>query len=142
MGWLYHLLSVRGASALIGTAELLIAVLIAARPFSGRLAAAGSALAVDMFLTTPSFLLSTPGVFATSPGGFPALSVLPGAIPAEERRIAECRLLVLFRVVERERGLSDRHPNPIVHEPAVGLRALRSSTKEKLRCGAHPKSRL
>ena len=78
MGWLYHVLSVRGASALIGTAELVIAVLIAIRPFSAQLAAAGSALAVGMFLTTLSFLLSTPGAFETSLGGFPALSVLPG----------------------------------------------------------------
>ena len=31
-----------------------------------------------MFLTTLSFLLTTPGVWESSAGGFPALSALPG----------------------------------------------------------------
>jgi uncharacterized membrane protein YkgB len=78
MSWMYSVLSVRSASALIGSAELVIAGLIAARPLSARLAAAGSALAVGMFLTTLTFIVSTPGVFEASAGGFPALSVLPG----------------------------------------------------------------
>jgi len=37
----------------------------------------GSALAVVMFLTTLSFVFSTPG-WEPSLGGFPALSALPG----------------------------------------------------------------
>jgi uncharacterized membrane protein YkgB len=78
MSWMYSVLSVRSASALIGSAELVIAGLIAVRPLSAPLAAAGSALAVGMFLTTLSFMASTPGVFEASAGGFPALSVLPG----------------------------------------------------------------
>jgi uncharacterized membrane protein YkgB len=78
LGWMYTLLSVEAASALIGVSELTIAGLIAARPLSARLALVGSALAVGMFLTTLSFLVSTPGVFEASLGGFPALSVLPG----------------------------------------------------------------
>jgi uncharacterized membrane protein YkgB len=78
MGWAYAVLSVQGLSNLIGVAEVLIGLLIAARPFSARLAAAGSALAVGMFLTTLSFLLTTPGVGEASQGGFPALSVVPG----------------------------------------------------------------
>lgn len=90
LGWMYALLSVETASALIGVAELVIAGLIAARPFSARLAAVGSALAVGMFLTTLSFLGSTPGVFEASLGGFPALSVLPGQFLLKD--------LVLFAV--------------------------------------------
>ena len=78
MGWLYDVLSVRATSALIGVAELVIAGLIAARPVSAGLSAIGSALAVGMFATTLSFILSTPGVFEGSAGGFPALSVVPG----------------------------------------------------------------
>src|SRR6516165_4101548 len=38
----------------------------------------GSALAVGMFLTTLSFLVTTPGVWEPSAGGFPALSAVPG----------------------------------------------------------------
>lgn len=77
MSWAYQVFSTRQYSAMLGTTELLIAMLIAARPFSARLAAAGSALAVGMFLTTLTFLVTTPGVIEPSLG-FPALSVLPG----------------------------------------------------------------
>ena len=51
--------------------------MIAVRPLSARVAAVGSAMAVMMFLTTLSFLFSTPG-WEPSLGGFPALSVVPG----------------------------------------------------------------
>lgn len=78
MGWIYGVLSVESAGALIGTSELIIAGLIAARFWSARAAALGSALAVGMFISTLSFLFSTPGVTEASLGGFPALTVLPG----------------------------------------------------------------
>jgi uncharacterized membrane protein YkgB len=58
--------------------EVAVALLIAARPFSPRASALGSALAVGMFLTTLSFLVTTPGVWEPSAGGFPALSGKPG----------------------------------------------------------------
>src|SRR6516162_5225458 len=78
MSWVYGFMSVRGFSALLGVVELLVAVLIALRPFSPRACALGSALAVGMFLTTLSFLATTPGVWEPSAGGFPALSGKPG----------------------------------------------------------------
>jgi uncharacterized membrane protein YkgB len=54
----------RAASDAIGTTEIVIALLLLARPLSARLGALGAALAVGTFLTTSSFLLTTPGVFA------------------------------------------------------------------------------
>jgi len=78
MSWAYSLISVRAFSAVLGITEIAIALLIAARPLSTRAAAVGSALAIGMFLTTLSFLLTTPGVWEVSAGGFPALSVVPG----------------------------------------------------------------
>ena len=63
---------------MLGVVEVAIALLIAARPFSPRASALGSALAVGMFLTTLSFLVTTPGVWEASAGGFPALSGKPG----------------------------------------------------------------
>jgi uncharacterized membrane protein YkgB len=78
MSWVYEVMSVRGFSAVLGVVEVAIALLIAARPFSTRASAVGSALAVGMFLTTLSFLLTTPGVWEPSLGGFPALSAIPG----------------------------------------------------------------
>ena len=78
MSWVYGYLSVRGFSAMLGTVEVAVAILIAARPLSPRATAVGSALAVGMFLTTLSFLATTPGVWEPSAGGFPALSGKPG----------------------------------------------------------------
>jgi uncharacterized membrane protein YkgB len=78
MSWVYEFMSHRGFSAVLGVVELTIAILIAARPFSPRASIVGSALAVGMFLTTLSFLVTTPGVWEPSAGGFPALSGAPG----------------------------------------------------------------
>ena len=78
MNWVYGPMSDRGFSAVLGVVEVAVALLIAARPLSPRACALGSALAVGMFLTTLSFLVTTPGVWASSAGGFPALSGSPG----------------------------------------------------------------
>ena len=77
MSWMYGFLSVRAFSNLLGAVEVAVAVMIALRPVSSRIAAVGSGMAVMMFLTTLSFLVSTPG-WEPSLGGFPALSVVPG----------------------------------------------------------------
>jgi uncharacterized membrane protein YkgB len=73
MSWLYQFLSLQAVSNLLGVAELTTAALVALRPVSARLAAAGSALAALTFLTTLSFLFTLPG-WEPSLGGFPALS--------------------------------------------------------------------
>ena len=78
MSWVYGLISVPGFSARLRVVEVTIALLIAARPFAPRISALGSALAVGVFLTTLSFLVTTPGVWEASAGGFPALSAVPG----------------------------------------------------------------
>ena len=78
ISWVYGFMSHRGFSAVLGVVEVTIALLIAARPFLPRASALGSALAVGMFLTTLSFLVTTPGVWEPSAGGFPALSGFPG----------------------------------------------------------------
>jgi len=75
-GWVYQILSVQAFSNGLGVLEIAIAVMIALRPVSAAAAALGSALAVGMFLTTLSFLFSTPGWEPTL--GFPALAVVPG----------------------------------------------------------------
>src|SRR5215475_4724874 len=54
MGWMYRFLSVRLFSDLLGIVEIAIAVMIALRAWSARIAALGSAMAVAMFLTTLS----------------------------------------------------------------------------------------
>ena len=73
MSWVYGVFSVQGFSSLLGVTEIVIGALIALRPLSAKLAAVGSALAAGMFLTTLTFIVSTPGWEPTL-GGFPALS--------------------------------------------------------------------
>jgi reactive chlorine resistance protein C len=73
LGWMYHVWTVRQFAAGLGVVEVSIAILIGLRPWSRRASAIGSAVAVLMFLTTLSFLFSTPGWEPTL-GGFPALS--------------------------------------------------------------------
>jgi uncharacterized membrane protein YkgB len=68
MSWLYAVTSVQGASIAIGITELAIAAMISVRRFWPGLAAIGSALAILMFLTTLSFLLTTPNLDAGRQG--------------------------------------------------------------------------
>jgi uncharacterized membrane protein YkgB len=66
--WLYVLTDLEGASRLIGTTEILIALLLAIRPFAPVPSAVGSVGAIAMFTTTLSFLVTTPGVWARVDG--------------------------------------------------------------------------
>jgi reactive chlorine resistance protein C len=72
MSWMYALFSVRTVSALLGVFEVGIGLLIAARRWAPRLSGLASLAAAGMFLTTLSFLGTTPGALEpTSPiGGF------------------------------------------------------------------------
>ncbi len=73
LSWMYGLLTVEQFSKGLGTVEVMIAVLIGLRHWSAKASALGSGFAVLMFLTTLSFVFSTPG-WEPSLGGFPALS--------------------------------------------------------------------
>lgn len=78
LAWTYQIFSVQALSNCIGALEVAIGVMIALRPISATVAAIGSALGAGLFLTTLSFMVSTPPVWEASLGGFPALSVAPG----------------------------------------------------------------
>jgi|SRR5579875_1257660 len=71
---MYRVWAVHHATEVVGLLiEGTIVILIALRHWSPRARAVGSAGAVLMFLTTLSFMVSTPG-WEPSFGGFPALS--------------------------------------------------------------------
>ena len=72
VGWLYAVLSVRAASAVIGTVEVTAAVGLILAPWDPRLGVLGGLLATGTFLTTLSFLVTTPGLLApgNDGGGF------------------------------------------------------------------------
>jgi uncharacterized membrane protein YkgB len=73
LSWGYNVWSVHHFTMIIGTIELSIAILIALRRWFPTASAVGSLGAVFMFLTTLSFIITTPGWEPTL-GGFPALS--------------------------------------------------------------------
>jgi reactive chlorine resistance protein C len=75
MGWLYHIFPAYTFSALLGVFELTAAVLLAIKPVAPKLSIGGSVLAIVLFLSTISFLFTTPGVSEPAGGGFPALSL-------------------------------------------------------------------
>jgi uncharacterized membrane protein YkgB len=72
MSWLYRVFSLQGVSNLIGTIEIIVALLIGLRPLSARISFIGSLGAIITFLLTVSFLFSTPSAFELS-HGFPVL---------------------------------------------------------------------
>lgn len=74
MGWVYGIVSVTAFSAILGVVEVVTAALLAVKPWWPRVSAVGSVIAIGLFVTTLSFLFTTPGVFEASAGGFPVLS--------------------------------------------------------------------
>src|SRR6201995_3919984 len=78
MSWVYDVFSGNTVARGLGTLEIVAAILIVSRPFSARLSAIGSALAIVLFCGTLSFLFTTPGVVSQFAGPIPVLSALPG----------------------------------------------------------------
>ena len=72
--WLDAVFSVQLLSAMLGTVEIIAALLVALSPWLPRLSAVGSAIATLLFINTLSSLFTTPGVGDAAAGGFPALS--------------------------------------------------------------------
>lgn len=78
MSWVYELFSGYTFSALLGVYEITAAALLVIKPWAPRASAVGSLLAIALFISTISFMVTTPGVFEAAQGGFPALSATGG----------------------------------------------------------------
>jgi len=75
MGWLYNFVPVYTFSALLGVLEVAAAILLAVKPFAPKLSIVGSLIAIVLFVSTVSFLFTTPGIAEPAGGGFPAISL-------------------------------------------------------------------
>lgn len=73
MSWAYYLLGERNFFDLLGLVEVTLGLAIGLRQAVPRVSGIASLLSVAMFLTTLTFLITTPGWEPTL-GGFPALS--------------------------------------------------------------------
>ncbi|MBA2250005.1 MAG: DUF417 family protein [Chitinophagaceae bacterium] len=70
LAWLANMMSVQSFAEVIGTIEILLAILIAIKPDAPKASYFGSVGAIIMFLLTLTFVFTTPGVW--QPGyGFP-----------------------------------------------------------------------
>jgi reactive chlorine resistance protein C len=75
MGWLYGVFSVETFSMVLGVVELVTAVLLVVKPWFPAVSLVGSVLAIVLFVSTLSFMVTTLGVGEASAGGFPLLSM-------------------------------------------------------------------
>jgi uncharacterized membrane protein YkgB len=74
LGWVYNLMSIDAFGRLNGSVELITAALLAVKPWWPKASVVGGIIASLFFVTTLSFMVTTPGVGEASAGGFPVLS--------------------------------------------------------------------
>jgi reactive chlorine resistance protein C len=74
MSWLYDIMSISAFGRLLGLVELLTAGLLAVKPWFPKASILGGVLATGLFVSTLSFMVTTPGIGEASAGGFPVLS--------------------------------------------------------------------
>lgn len=94
IAWSYDVFSVRTVASLIGSVELVIALLLAGRLLSPKFSALGALGAAGTFVLTSSFLFSTPGIVEASLG-FPGLSVMPGQFLLKDLGLLAASLALL-----------------------------------------------
>ena len=74
LGWAYDIMSVDAFGRLNGSIELIVAALLAVKPWFPKASVVGGVFASLFFVTTLSFMVTTPGIGEASAGGFPVLS--------------------------------------------------------------------
>jgi uncharacterized membrane protein YkgB len=74
LSWLYNIMSIDAFGRLNGSIELIVAALLAVKPWFPKASVVGGVFASLFFVTTLSFMVTTPGVGEASAGGFPVLS--------------------------------------------------------------------
>jgi uncharacterized membrane protein YkgB len=77
MSWMYSWFGVQTAAEILGSWEIISAVLVALRPRSGKASAIGSAMMAVQSLVTLSCIFTTPGVWHED-RGFPFMTASPG----------------------------------------------------------------
>jgi uncharacterized membrane protein YkgB len=74
LSWVYDIMSIDAFGRLNGSIELITAALLAVKPWFPKVSVVGGIFASLFFVTTLSFMITTPGVGEASAGGFPVLS--------------------------------------------------------------------
>ena len=123
MAWLYDVASVNQVSAAIGTAEIIVGLLVAAYPISKKAGLVGGGLASVIFLTTTSFLLTTPGVLHVSSlsGDTLAFPSLFGGFLAKDLVLLGASLVITgsaWQAVSAERSAQHAKDDALVADAA------------------------
>ena len=74
MSWIYDIMSISAWGRVNGSIELITAALLAVKPWFPNASVLGGILASLFFVSTLSFMITTPGIGEASAGGFPVLS--------------------------------------------------------------------
>src|SRR6201992_972733 len=74
LSWVYNIMSIDAFGRLNGSVELITAALLAVKPWFPKASVVGGIFASLFFVTTLSFMITTPGTGEASAGGFPVLS--------------------------------------------------------------------
>jgi reactive chlorine resistance protein C len=74
LSWAYNIMSIDAFGRLNGSIELIVAALLAVKPWFPKASVVGGVFASLFFVTTLTFMVTTPGVGEASAGGFPVLS--------------------------------------------------------------------
>jgi uncharacterized membrane protein YkgB len=103
LSWVYHMMSVDAFGRLNGSVELITAALLAVKPWFPKAAVVGGILASLFFVTTLSFMITTPGVGEASAGGFPVLSA-DGEFLVKDIALIGLALWLLVDAIDATRG--------------------------------------
>lgn len=99
MSWLHQVFGVQGASNFVGIMELVTASALIVGARKRLFSIIGAAMSSATFATTLTFMLTTPGVFEPSAGGFPALSAMPGQFLLKDVVLLAASLVLLFNAL-------------------------------------------
>ena len=100
VSWLYSVLSIQGASNLIGTIEIATAITLLLGLRYQWAAILGALGAITTFSITLSFLFTAPG-WEANLGGFPALSVVPGQFLLKDVVLLAVAITLLGKALSR-----------------------------------------
>lgn len=108
MSWLHILFGVQGASYFLGVAELTTGMLLVIGSFSALFSILGAVMSSMTFLVTITFFITTPGVFESSLGGFPAISAGIGQFLLKDLVLLAASLCLLISSVKSRNTIRDK----------------------------------
>ena len=108
MSWLHVLFGIQGASYFLGAAELATGVLLIIGSFNALFSALGAFMSSVTFLVTITFFITTPGVFESSLGGFPAISAGIGQFLLKDLVLLAASLCLLMSSIKSRNAVLEK----------------------------------